>query len=247
MEEQQFDSDDLTLHGYYARPAGSMPLPAAVVVPGFPRGTGGAATATHVYRSLVERIPSEVSWAAFTWWFRGTGPCRGSFSIDGWQRDLAAAVDHVRARADVTGVWLVGFRLGGTLSVLHAARDPLVRGLATFAAPASLRAWVRDPAWFHSYCERVGVLRDETVPGDVQAWARAIESLEPLGAARTIDRPWLLVHGSDDDTVPVEDARRYAEANPIAELRIVSHGAHRLRHDPRAVAALVGWLDRQAP
>jgi hypothetical protein len=28
-------------------------------------------------------------------------------------------------------------------------------------------------------------------------------------------------------------------------LRIVQNGAHRLRHDPRALALLLGWLDRQ--
>jgi hypothetical protein len=28
-------------------------------------------------------------------------------------------------------------------------------------------------------------------------------------------------------------------------MRIVANGAHRLRHDPRAIAALLGWLDHQ--
>ena len=31
------------------------------------------------------------------------------------------------------------------------------------------------------------------------------------------------------------------------DLRIVANGAHRLRHDPRAIAAMLGWLDRQEP
>jgi len=30
-----------------------------------------------------------------------------------------------------------------------------------------------------------------------------------------------------------------------ADLRIVDGGGHQLRHDPRAVATLLGWLDRQ--
>ena len=29
-----------------------------------------------------------------------------------------------------------------------------------------------------------------------------------------------------------------------AELRIITGAAHDLRHDPRAVAILLGWLDR---
>ena len=31
------------------------------------------------------------------------------------------------------------------------------------------------------------------------------------------------------------------------DLRIVQNGGHRLRHDPRAIAMLLGWLDRQLP
>jgi putative redox protein len=34
-------------------------------------------------------------------------------------------------------------------------------------------------------------------------------------------------------------------AGPTAELRVVHAAGHRLRHDPRAIAALLGWLDRQ--
>lgn len=247
MEDLEIPSGDVTLRGYFARPPGQARVPAALVVPGFPRGTGGAATATHVYRSLAERIPGEVGWAACTWWFRGTGPSQGSFSIEGWLADVAAAVDHVLARRDVTGVWLVGFRLGGTLAILHAATDPRIRGLATFAAPATLTSWVRDRAWFHAYCQRVGVLRTEGFPADVAAWARAIEEVDAVAAARQlVGRPWLLVHGSDDDVVPPADAYALADACPTAELRIVGQGVHRLRHDPRAVAALIGWLSRQA-
>lgn len=54
------------------------------------------------------------------------------------------------------------------------------------------------------------------------------------------------MHGSDDDVVPVTEARRLAEAaRDSSELRVVPKGGHRLRHDPRAVATLIGWLDRQ--
>jgi uncharacterized protein len=58
-------------------------------------------------------------------------------------------------------------------------------------------------------------------------------------------RPLLVLHGSDDEVVPVFDARVIADAHGEAELRIVEGGAHQLRHDPRAVAVLLGWLDRQ--
>ena len=53
------------------------------------------------------------------------------------------------------------------------------------------------------------------------------------------------MHGDDDESVPVADARVLAEAHGGAELRLLEGAGHRLRHDPRAVAILLGWLDRQ--
>ena len=54
-----------------------------------------------------------------------------------------------------------------------------------------------------------------------------------------------MLHGSDDEVVPVFDARVLADAHGDADLRIIDGGGHQLRHDPRAVAVLLGWLDRQ--
>ena len=42
-----------------------------------------------------------------------------------------------------------------------------------------------------------------------------------------------------------EDSRQLAEAHGSAELRLINGAGHRLRHDPRAIAVLLGWLDRQ--
>ena len=55
----------------------------------------------------------------------------------------------------------------------------------------------------------------------------------------------LVLHGDTDDLVPNFDARVIADAHGDAELRIISGGGHELRHDPRAVAVLLGWLARQ--
>ena len=245
----EFSSDGLRLAAHWTRPSGAGRVPALVLVPGFPRGTGAAALVGATYALLVDRIPRETGWAAMTFTFRGTGASEGDFSIEGWLTDVRAAVDAVASRPDVTGVCIAGFRLGGTLAVVSAADDDRVRGVASFAAPASLREWVRDPAWFLEYARRTGVLRTPGFPPDPVAWTRAIANLDPLeSAARMAPRPWMIDHGSDDDVVPVESAHLLASAGGEGcELRIVQHGAHRLRHDPRAIALLLGWLARQAP
>ncbi len=246
---EEIESEGLRLSAHFARPPGANRVPALVLLPGFPRGTGGAALAGHTYPPLVDRVAEQTGWATLTFNYRGTGRSEGDFSIEGWLADTRAAIDSLSARPDVSGVWLAGFRLGGTLAIVTAARESRVRGIATFAAPASLRAWVRDPAWFLEYGRRVGVLRSEEFPRDPIAWVRAIEQLDPVAAsARVSPRPWLVVHGTNDEVVPCDDARRLAAAAPgrATELRIVLNGAHRLRHDPRAIAQLIGWLNRQS-
>jgi putative redox protein len=67
-----------------------------------------------------------------------------------------------------------------------------------------------------------------------------------LGAAKVPPRPILLMHGAEDTTVPVSDARALADAaGHHADLHVIAGAGHRLRHDPRAVAALMGWMERQ--
>jgi uncharacterized protein len=240
-------SEGLRLGAHFARPGGLARVPGLLVLAGFPRGVGGAATVGNTYRSLVDRIARDAGWAALTFTYRGTGSSEGDFSIGGWLADVRAAIDALAARPDVTGVWLAGFRLGGTLAVVSAGSDTRVRGVATFATPASLKEWVREPEWFLQYARSTGVLRTEGYPSEPHAWIQAIANLDPLDAAARIPpRPWLLVHGSADDVVPVSDARELAAAaDDQVELRIVQNGPHRLRHDPRAIALLLGWLDRQ--
>ena len=79
------------------------------------------------------------------------------------------------------------------------------------------------------------------------SWGRELAALDAVVAARKLgDRPLLVLHGADDSDVPLDEARALVEAGgERAELCVVQGAGHRLRHDPRAIATLLGWLDRQ--
>jgi putative redox protein len=70
---------------------------------------------------------------------------------------------------------------------------------------------------------------------------RAIDSMKAMG-----ERPLLILHGTNDRQVPPADAQLLADLHPAPELRLVNGADHRIRHDPRALAVLLGWLERQA-
>jgi putative redox protein len=93
------------------------------------------------------------------------------------------------------------------------------------------------------------MIRTPGFPTDAPRWVREVAHVDAVAAARRLEgRPLLVLHGIDDPDVPVDDARALADAGaPLAELRLVQGAGHRLRHDPRAVATLLGWLDRQVP
>ena len=241
------------LSGYFARPSFSaatgagrhgvvlshgFPEPAHVV--GAPGGLG------HGYPELAERLAAETGAAVLTFNFRGTGASEGDFSLGGWRADLASAMAYLRASSSVEKVWLVGFAAGGTLSICAAAEDPTVAGVAVFAAPAEFAEGASDARRFVVQARSMGVIRSQGFPPDLAAWVRELLELHPAQlVARLPPRPLLVVHGANDDVVPLTDARALAEAaNSSAELRILAGAGHRLLYDPRAIALLLGWFDR---
>lgn len=245
------ESGGLRLAAHLSRPPDPTPgeaLPGLVLCHGFPAGPGGAATSGQTYPELADRVAAESGWLVLTFNFRGAGSSGGQFSLGGWLQDLGMAVDHLLGVGDVSGVWLAGSSTGGALAICAAAEDERVRGVASLAAPADFSDWAGDVHGFLSHAREVGVISDDSYPSDVDAWGRELGEIRPVDViAKIPPRSILLLHGSDDETVPVADAHALADAaGGVAELHVFSQAGHRLRHDPRAIAVLLGWLEREA-
>jgi dipeptidyl aminopeptidase/acylaminoacyl peptidase len=62
-----------------------------------------------------------------------------------------------------------------------------------------------------------------------------------------VGRPLLVVHGTEDALVGAETAREFEQrgVSGQVDLRLIPGGGHWLRADPRAIATLIGWLERQ--
>ena len=245
-----FESEGLKLRRYLAVPAGKAPPPQGhpglVFCHGFPVGPLDARQSAGTFPELMDRVANEMGFAALTFTFRGCGESEGDFSMRGWMTDLRAAVDHLVASVPVSGIWLAGTSTGGSLSVVVGADDPRIQGVAALGARADFDDWAGQPRRFLEHAREIGAVRTPGFPRQFDLWARELRQPRPLvGARKLAPRPLLVLHGDDDDTVPITDSRLLAEAHGSAELRVVAGAGHRLRHDPRAIAVFLGWLDRQ--
>ncbi len=241
-----FESGSLALSGHLAEPAGaSGEAPGLVLCHGFPTRGRESPQSGKSFPELAERIAAELGWVVLTMNFRGCGGAEGNFSLVGWLDDVHAAVGHI-ATLGVTGVWLCGFGTGGSLALGEGARNPDVRGVAAMAAPGDFDDWARHPRRLLLHARQTGVIKDPDFPVAFDRWSAELREVRPVASARRLaPRPLLVVHGDSDDLTPLADGRAIAEAHGQAELRVINGAGHELRHDPRAVAVLLGWLARQ--
>jgi putative redox protein len=244
-------SDGIELDAYLARPTTAAGAGAGrhglVLCHGFPitpsqrQGNWGG------YQELAERLAADTGWVVLTFSFRGTGRSGGNFSLGGWLNDLASATGALLSMPGVDGAWLCGFAAGGALSICAAGEDPRVRGVAALASQADFAGRAGDARRFVAQARHLGIIKDPDYPKDLDRWARDLVEVRPLSLIGKLPpRPVLLVHGTNDEVVPVVDARALADAaDGQVELRLLVGAGHRLRHDPRAIAILLGWMDRQ--
>ncbi|MGH9243438.1 MAG: alpha/beta hydrolase family protein [Acidimicrobiales bacterium] len=247
--DYRFPSGSQLLAGHLAVPptrASGGPAPGLVLCHGYPVGVGGAATSAKSFPELADRIARELGWVVLAFTLRGAGASEGDFSIGGWLDDVLAAVDHLVSTEPLLGVWAVGFGSGGSLAICAAGRDRRIRGVAAVGAPADFDDWAGQPRRLLQHAREIGLIKDDAFPQSFELWARPLRDVRALQCVTLLPpRSLLVVHGTDDDVVPDFDARVVADAHGAADLKLIPGAGHRLRHDPRVVAVLLGWLDRE--
>jgi len=243
-----FTVDDLTLPGEVVVP--ERPRALLVLCRGIP-GSRVEDPTDGGYGGLARILAAE-GYAASWFFFRGCYDAPGNFSASGWCRDLEAALDALAARPEVGSLprILIGSSAGGGTAITVGARRTDVHAVATLAAVASwsFDGLAADRGEFLHRLRNAGLIRDPAFPPDQTAWAAEFDRESPdVHVASLAPRPLLLVHGDADDVVPYPHAERlFSLAHRPKELVRIPGGAHQLRKDPRALEALLDWLDRKA-
>jgi acetyl esterase/lipase len=191
-------------------------------------------------KSLMRGLAGDLARRGFAAWnveYRRVGRHGG-----GWPMtfdDVAAAIDVLPevgdGRLDLDAVDAVGHSAGGQLAIWAAARRDGV-AIRRVVAQSAVLDMVRAGEPAHEFLGGG--------PHEVPERFAAADPMQliPLG------KPTLIVHGADDETVPLKRSRLYYEAARAAgdpvELVEPSPGHHRVHIDPRSDAwrVVADWL-----
>ncbi|MEM6273737.1 MAG: alpha/beta fold hydrolase [Myxococcota bacterium] len=161
--------------------------------------------------------------------FAGRGESEGSLFEMTYTReleDLQSIIEWL-ATNGVRRVGLFGSSMGGAIALLAAARDERVVAVATVAAvahpgalvdryPSHVAAWRRD-GYVDTDEGRIGAAFLDDAAGHDVVWAASV-----------LLAPVLVIHGTEDEIIPLSDAHDLACAARRARLIEVDDADHRL-------------------
>jgi dienelactone hydrolase len=163
-----------------------------------------------------------------------------------------------------TSIGVVGHSRGGGAAVLM-GDDPRIDVLVTWAGIGTIHRWSDDD--MRLWKER-GVLQivnartGQVMPVHdhlrLEIEAESDGVLDIQRAAARVKLPWLIIHGDQDEAVPIDEARRLAAASatqsPDSDMVVVKGAGHTFGaahpfvgmtpHLQEAIDQTVGWFSR---
>jgi uncharacterized protein len=175
--------------------------------------------------------------------FAGNGDSEGRFedaTISKEVEDLGAVLSALEDRT----FCFVGHSMGGAVGVLRASRDPRIRYLISLAGMVDTRGFAHRE--FADVAPDQGCMWDEPSCPLSRAYIDDMNRIDTvIDKASQIAVPWLLVHGTEDDVVPIRDSQDiFARANEPKQLIEIPGADHVFNGDatPAMVEKIIDWI-----
>lgn len=154
--------------------------------------------------------------------------------------DFNIIIDHIHDLAlkndnwDSKNICIIGHSRGGGISILNANENKHVTSLITWAAIGSMSNrmpfGIELDNWKKNGVRYVlnGRTKQE-MPHYYQFYEDFIANQSRLSienAAKSLQIPWLIIHGDNDEAVPIEDASKLHNLNRFSQLEIIANGSH---------------------
>lgn len=223
-----FTNEGQQIVGMLHVPEGEGPHPGVVLFHGC---TGNKSEDHWIFVKLARRLCRE-GFAVLRFDFRNSCDSEGDFeemTISGEISDGLRSLEWFSGRPEVDEkrIGLLGLSLGGAVAACVAGRSPLVRSLVLWS-PVS-----RPKETFERLMAVKGVELDE-FPVEYmgfrfgRAFWEELHRIKPLREIRLVKGPVLIIHGSEDRTVPPMASEEYQEVLESYRLpceRVVIEGA----------------------
>ena len=178
--------------------------------------------------------------------FSGNGASEGKFTdstISKEVEDLGAVLNVLEGYT----ICYVGHSMGGAVGVLRASEDDRIQSLVSLAGMVHTKAFAHTE--FGDVTPDEGFMWDEPDCPLSQAYMDDLTQIDTVvDLSPQISVPWLLVHGDEDDVVPIEDSHDIlAKANSQAQL-VTIEGANHVFSDeytPVMVEKVIAWIKTQ--
>ncbi len=146
--------------------------------------------------------------------------------------DLRTVVEYAQKQVPELPTFLFGHSRGGGIALLGAAHVPRLHGVAVWSPISRCDRW--DDATKREWRERGYLEQLNTRTKQMMRMSTAmlddveanLDRLDIVRAARSLEVPLLVVHGGRDESVPVEEGRLIAGANPGSSLLVIDRASH---------------------
>ena len=178
--------------------------------------------------------------------FSGNGDSEGKFTdsnISKEVEDLGAVIDHFSNKT----ITYVGHSMGGAVGTLRASQDPRIKYLVSLAGMVHTKQFAETE--FGDVTPDEGNMWDDEDCPLSSSYMRDLRDIEStLSCAKKISVPWLLIHGTEDDVVPLQDSKDIlAAANANATL-VELPGSNHVFAEPFTAPMIektVSWIQEQ--
>lgn len=249
MREFYIDHDNIPLHAKLSMPGAGLKdgkCPLVILLHGY---TG------HMEEPHILEIAGEMNrrgFAVLRIELYGHGMSGGSFrehTVLKWMSEMMTVIDYARSLDFVSSLYLAGHSQGGFVTAMAGTmKQDVLRGILLLSPalmiPEDARRGVLlgtgfDPEHIPDVLEMDG---DRLLSGN---YVRAAQTIQAESVMKRYRKSVLILHGTEDETVPVQCAMDAAKLYERAELALIEGDTHCYdRHLDKVTEAIGDYLDR---